>query len=103
MRSPTSTWPWSAVTSSAAPVRQRLEHVADEAVGGAQLGVVVLAEAALVGDLVDAAVVGVHEALTGRSRSPDLDRRSTTRPASRPASTRAGGPRVNADAAARSG
>ena len=85
MFGPTSTCPWSAVTSSTAPGGQRLEHVADEAVGGAQLGVVELAEATLVGDLVDAAVVGVHEALAGGELAADLDRRSPTRPASRPA------------------
>ena len=54
--------------------RERFEHVGDEPVGGAQLGLVVLAEAALVGDLVDAAVVGVHEAFAGRELVADLDR-----------------------------
>ena len=53
------------MTSSAAPGGQHVEQVADEPVGGAQLGVVVLAEAVLVGDLVDAVVVGVDERLAG--------------------------------------
>ena len=41
---PTSTCPWSAVTTSTAPGGQHLEHVADEAVGGTQFVVVVLAQ-----------------------------------------------------------
>ena len=45
--------------------REHVEQVADEPVGGTQLGVVELAEAALVGDLVDAVVVGVDERLAG--------------------------------------
>ena len=60
------------MTSSVGPADEHVEDVADDAVGGAQLGVVVLAEAALVGRLVDAAVVGVHEALAGRELAADL-------------------------------
>ena len=48
------------------PRRQHLEQVADQTVGSAQLGVVEVAEATLVGDLVDPAVVGVDEALARR-------------------------------------
>ena len=68
--------------------RQDVEEVADEAVGGAQLGVVEVAEAALVGGLVDPAVVGVHEALPGSQLVADLDgdrRRGPVADGARPA------------------
>ena len=59
------------------PGNEDVEDVADDAVGGAQLGVVEVAEAAFVGGLVDAPVVGVHEALPGAQLATDLhgDRR----------------------------
>ena len=55
-------------------VGQRLEHITDEPIGGTQLGLVIVAEAALVGDLVDAAVVGIHEPFAALKQAPDLDR-----------------------------
>ena len=68
--SPTSTWPWSAVTTSAAPGGQRpSSRSATRRSAARQLGVVVRAEAVLVGDLVDAVVVGVDERLAGRERA----------------------------------
>ncbi len=54
------------------PGRHRAEHVGDEPVGGDQLGVVVIAEAVLVADLVDAVVVAVHERLAGGGEPGDL-------------------------------
>ena len=60
--------------------RQRLEDVADEAIDGAQLGVVERSEPALVGDLVEAVVVGVDERLTGGELVADLDRDARRRP-----------------------
>ena len=52
--------------------RQHVEDVGDEAVDGAQLGVVELAEAVLVGHLVDALVVGVDERLAAAQQLGDL-------------------------------
>ena len=42
---PTSTWPWSAVTTSTAPGGRTLEQVGHQPVGRPQLGLVVRAEA----------------------------------------------------------
>ncbi len=55
------------------PGRELGDEVAHQAVGVGQLGVVVLAEAVLVGDLVDALVVGVDERLTGAQQVAHVD------------------------------
>ncbi len=49
--------------------RESGANVADQPVGGGHLGVVVLPQAVLVGDLVDAVVVGEDERLAGRPRA----------------------------------
>ena len=56
--------------------------VGDHPVDGSELGVVVLAKAELVSDLVDAVVVGVHEGFACSDRSPDLDRQRRQGPPS---------------------
>ena len=62
--------------------RQHRQQVGNHPVDGSQLGVVVLAEAELVGDLVDAVVVGVDEQFARSDRSPDLDRQRRRGPPS---------------------
>ncbi len=72
-RGPTSIWPWSAVTTRTAPVGQLGGHVGHHPVDRPELGVVVLAETAGVGHLVDAVVVGVDEGLALADEPADLD------------------------------
>ena len=62
---------------------QVLEHAGHEAIGGHELGVVELAEAVLVGHLVDAVVVGVDEPLAEREVAARPRRRASTASASR--------------------
>ena len=85
------------------PRTDRVDEVADQAVGGAELGLVVRTEPALVGDLVDAAVVAVHEALPRRHEFGGLDRDRAGARASREASSRADGLRRTPNSAVRSG
>ena len=72
-REPTSICPWSAVTTSTAPAGSSLDHVGHQPVDGPQLGVVVGPEAAAVGHLVDAVVVGVDEGLALTEQPADLE------------------------------
>ena len=60
--------------------RQRPDQFGDQQVGEAQLGVVEGAEATLVGDLVDAVVVAVHETLTCCDLSGGFDSDARWRP-----------------------
>jgi len=58
--------------------RQNCKKVGDNSIGGAQLSIVELAEAAFVGDLVDAVVVRVHQAISTTKMVTD-DQRQTRR------------------------
>ena len=62
--------------------RQHRQQIGNHPVNGSQLGVVVLAEAELVGDLVDAVVVGVDERFACSDRSPNFDRQRRQGPPS---------------------
>ena len=83
MLSPTSTWPWSAVTTRRRPAGSDSDDVGDQAVDRDELGVVVVAQAVLVGDLVDAVVVRVDERLAGPQRAGAPRRPASTAPGSR--------------------
>ena len=49
------------------------QHIADEGIDRSELGIVELAEAALVSDLVDAVVIGVDESLASVELTANLD------------------------------